>query len=407
LHAVEVQAVTKRYRIGESWRPTLRDALGGSKDRSREFWALRGVTFDVEEGEVVGVIGRNGAGKTTLLKLLARITEPTAGVARMRGRVGALLEVGTGFHPELTGRENVFLNGAILGMRRAEIRRKFDEIVAFAEVERFIDTPVKRYSSGMQLRLAFAVAAHLEPEILVVDEVLAVGDAPYQRKCVNRMRELARGGRTILFVSHNMDLVPRLCTRVVHLDRGRVVTVGPAGPTVDRYLADLAGPGGDGALAAAARTGDGRARFAHVRLDGPGGVAAAAHRCGADLTVVVTIDAAGPVGDVDLAVNLRTVSGTKVYSAWTPEQGVPVTLRPGRQTIRCTFRRVRLRPGRALEVELWMASGDVLDHVPEALRVPVIDGPDSAAFSNSADQGIILTDVTWAADPEPAAAAGC
>jgi ABC-type polysaccharide/polyol phosphate transport system ATPase subunit len=243
MHAVEVREVTKRYRIGENWRPTLRDALspaallGRSTERTWEFWALRGVTLDVEEGEVVGVIGRNGAGKTTLLKLLARITEPTAGVARMRGRVGALLEVGTGFHPELTGRENVYLNGAILGMRRAEIRRRFDEIVEFAGVNRFLDTPVKRYSSGMYLRLAFAVAAHVDPDIVVVDEVLAVGDAEFQRKCLGKMSQFAREGRTVFFVSHDLGAVAQMCRRAVWLDEGVVRHDGPATRSVELYLA--------------------------------------------------------------------------------------------------------------------------------------------------------------------------
>jgi homopolymeric O-antigen transport system ATP-binding protein len=188
-----------------------------------EFWALKDVSFEVKRGEVVGIIGRNGAGKSTLLKILSRITEPSAGRVTIKGRVASLLEVGTGFHPELTGRENIYLNGAILGMTRAEIRAKFDEIVAFAEVERFLDTPVKRYSSGMYVRLAFAVAAHLEPEILVVDEVLAVGDAEFQRKCLGKMGEVAGGGRTVLFVSHNMNAVERLCIRVLHMDCGRLV----------------------------------------------------------------------------------------------------------------------------------------------------------------------------------------
>jgi lipopolysaccharide transport system ATP-binding protein len=191
-------------------------------DTTEEFWALNDVDFEVKRGEIVGIIGRNGAGKTTLLKILARITEPTAGQVEIRGRVASLLEVGTGFHPELTGRENVFLNGAVLGMSRAEIRRKFDEIVAFAEVDKFLDTPVKRYSSGMYVRLAFAVAAHLEPEILLVDEVLAVGDAEFQKKCIGKMSEVAGGGRTVLFVSHNMNAIERLCVRVLYLEGGRL-----------------------------------------------------------------------------------------------------------------------------------------------------------------------------------------
>jgi lipopolysaccharide transport system ATP-binding protein len=202
----------------------LRRPFGIGRRRERdEFWALRDVSFEVKQGEVVGIIGRNGAGKSTLLKILSRITEPTTGEITLCGRVASLLEVGTGFHPELTGRENVFLNGAILGMSRAEIRKKFDEIVAFAEVEQFLDTPVKRYSSGMYMRLAFAVAAHLEPEILVVDEVLAVGDASFQKKCLQKMGDVARDGRTVLFVSHNMAAVRSLCTRVYLLRQGRLV----------------------------------------------------------------------------------------------------------------------------------------------------------------------------------------
>ena len=203
---------------------------------SEVFWALRDVSFDVTQGEVVGIIGRNGAGKSTLLKILSRITEPTTGRVRIRGRVASLLEVGTGFHPELTGRENVFLNGAILGMTREEIKRRFDEIVAFAEVEKFLDTPVKRYSSGMYVRLAFAVAAHLEPEILIVDEVLAVGDAQFQKKCLGKMDEVSKQGRTVLFVSHNMTAVKSLCSKALWLDGGVVVGSGETGQVVSDYL---------------------------------------------------------------------------------------------------------------------------------------------------------------------------
>ena len=201
-----------------------------------DLWALRDVSFEVKRGEVVGIIGRNGAGKSTLLKILSRITEPTAGSAKIHGRVGSLLEVGTGFHPELTGRENIYLNGAILGMRRAEIERKFDEIVAFAEIERFLDTPVKRYSSGMYVRLAFAVAAHLEPEILLVDEVLAVGDAQFQKKCLGKMGDVAKEGRTVLFVSHNMVAVQTLCQRAFWLDSGQLKAQGEVGTIVTTYL---------------------------------------------------------------------------------------------------------------------------------------------------------------------------
>ena len=230
---IAVQGVSKRYELGQVGMTTFRDELSrlfspaSAAPSAREFWALREVSFAVEPGSIVGIIGHNGAGKSTLLKLLSRITEPTAGEIHLRGRVASLLEVGTGFHPELTGRENIFLNGTILGMTRPEITRKFDEIVAFAEVEQFIDTPVKRYSSGMYVRLAFAVAAHLEPEILIIDEVLAVGDVGFQKKCLGKMQEVSEhDGRTILFVSHNMNAVERLCNRCIALKAGRVVADG-------------------------------------------------------------------------------------------------------------------------------------------------------------------------------------
>jgi lipopolysaccharide transport system ATP-binding protein len=247
--AIEVRGLAKRYRLGEhaALHGTLRDAIAGFVPRlvrrarhgqGEWIWALDHIDFDVEPGEVLGIIGRNGAGKTTLLKLLSGITDPTEGYARIWGRVGSLLEVGTGFHPELTGRENIFLNGAILGMRRREIERKFDEIVEFAGVERFIDTPVKRYSSGMYLRLAFAVAAHLEPEILIVDEVLAVGDAEFQRKCLGKMGEVSGEGRTVLLVSHNMSAISSLARRCIWLDRGQIRQVGPPSDVVAAYLSE-------------------------------------------------------------------------------------------------------------------------------------------------------------------------
>ncbi len=219
---------------------TTSDMLGGrpivAGDTTEEIWALDDINFEVRRGEVLGIIGRNGAGKSTLLKILSRITEPTVGQVEIRGRVSSLLEVGTGFHPELTGRENIYLNGAILGMMRAEVRRKFDEIVAFAEVEKFLDTPVKRYSSGMYVRLAFAVAAHLEPQILMVDEVLTVGDAQFQKRCLGRMREVAGGGRTVLFVSHNMGAVANLCSRCILLKEGKIFKDGPSSEAISEYM---------------------------------------------------------------------------------------------------------------------------------------------------------------------------
>lgn len=256
---IQVENLGKRYIIGHQPQErykTLRDAIAAKTGnlinswRSKsvkgdpqfeEFWALKDVSFEVKQGERVGIIGRNGAGKSTLLKILSRITEPTEGRVRIRGRVASLLEVGTGFHPELTGRENIYLNGAILGMSRAEIRRKFDEIVAFAEVEKFLDTPVKRYSSGMYVRLAFAVAAHLDPEILIVDEVLAVGDAQFQKKCLGKMEDVAeKEGRTVLFVSHNMAAIQKLCRDAVYLDRGQLILYSKVSETLSKYLLDTA-----------------------------------------------------------------------------------------------------------------------------------------------------------------------
>jgi lipopolysaccharide transport system ATP-binding protein len=286
--AVRVENLGKQYHIGQrahyntvretfsKWAAAPIAVLRGRPPtprrsthfRSHPFWALRNVSFELKQGELLGIIGRNGAGKSTLLKILSRITEPTEGTVDIRGRVRSLLEVGTGFHPELTGRENIYLNGAILGMKRAEITRKFDEIVAFAEIERFIDTPVKWYSSGMYTRLAFSVAAHLEPEVLIVDEVLAVGDLAFQQRCLGKMEEVSRGGRTVFFVSHMMFVVTRLCKRVMLLDSGMVVADGPADGVVQEYTEMIGGTG------AAARTwaepsaapGSGAVRLRSVRV---------------------------------------------------------------------------------------------------------------------------------------------
>jgi lipopolysaccharide transport system ATP-binding protein len=257
--AIRAEGLAKQYHIGRlqnaSYR-TLRDTLvdlcasparrvrqllrGEPRTNTKDetMWAVNDASFEIKQGEVVGLIGRNGAGKSTLLKILSRITEPTRGYADINGRIGSLLEVGTGFHDELSGRENIFLNGAILGMRKAEIRRKFDEIVEFSQIQRFLDTPVKHYSSGMFVRLAFAVAAHLEPEILLVDEVLAVGDSRFQKKCLNKMEDIAQGGRTVIFVSHNLSAITRICPRAILLDEGRVVSDGPAHQVVGFYLND-------------------------------------------------------------------------------------------------------------------------------------------------------------------------
>lgn len=284
--AISVEGLSKSYKIshqrnGAARYKTLREDIVDLPKRvwsrvaksndgmgPETFWALKDVSFKVKQGEVVGIIGRNGAGKSTLLKILSRITEPISGEGKVYGRVGSLLEVGTGFHPELSGRENIFLNGAILGMTRTEVRAKFDEIVAFAEIEKFLDTPVKRYSSGMYVRLAFAVAAHLDPEILLVDEVLAVGDADFQRKCLGKMGEVARAGRTVLFVSHNTGAINRLCSRCIVLEHGELVVDGDVGEATARYLnTSLAAPAFGGSTERSPRgSHSARLCFASIRL---------------------------------------------------------------------------------------------------------------------------------------------
>ncbi len=287
--AIKVQGLGKKYLLrhqlaGRSKYVALRDVLTDKvasvfqrnpqpDGRSEEFWALQDISFEIKQGEAVGIIGRNGAGKSTLLKLLSRITKPTRGRIEIEGRVASLLEVGTGFHPELTGRENIYLNGAILGMHRAEIKRKFDEIVAFAEVEKFLDTPVKRYSSGMYMRLAFAVAAHLEPEILVVDEVLAVGDAAFQKKCLGKMQDVSHSGRTVLFVSHNIAAVLALCSQGIYLKSGRMASIGAIREAVHEYLADGTQKGYEVCFNSMdSNAGDNVVRVERARILGPTGM---------------------------------------------------------------------------------------------------------------------------------------
>lgn len=290
-----------------------------------EFWALRDVNFSIQRGDVVGIIGRNGAGKSTLLKILSRITEPTTGRIRLRGRIASLLEVGTGFHPELSGRENIFLNGAVLGMTRTEIRRKFDEIVAFAEVERFLDTPVKHYSSGMYVRLAFAVAAHLEPEILIVDEVLAVGDAAFQKKCLGKMDEVARtSGRTVLFVSHNLHAVRQLCSRAILLNHGRLETAGGVSQVLDRYAHGLAGAD---LLRIPAPTADllTRAFITAVFVEDGEGAPIAELPVGKPWRVRVQFQASRPLEKFVVACGMIGGEGTAVQTAW----GEPQSLSAG------------------------------------------------------------------------------
>jgi lipopolysaccharide transport system ATP-binding protein len=402
--AIRVENLSKRFRLGGGprGRPNLTERLLSAVRMLRrcpapgtDFWALTDVSFEVQRGEVVGIIGRNGAGKSTLLKILSRIVEPTSGRAELRGRVGSLLEVGTGFHSELTGRENVFLNGSLLGMSRREIVRKFDEIVAFAGVEQFLDTPVKRYSSGMYVRLAFAVAAHLDPEILIVDEVLAVGDATFQKRCIDRMAELARGGRTILFVSHNMQLIPLLCKRAVLLDQGRVVQVGPAADVTSAYLGSMLTDARSGDLRDKPRTGDGRARFVRAWLVDESGAPLAHFTSGSDLIVRAEIESTVAVPDVAAAVVVASQHGMRVVTSWTREAGYRMALQPGVQTVECRFRRATFRPGHTLLIHLWLSDGEVLDSVENAIVVEVLGGPEHDHLSRDSFQGIVVFEYDW------------
>jgi lipopolysaccharide transport system ATP-binding protein len=327
--AIKVEDISKKYKIGAApgkfKYEMLRDQIVALPNKlfrrntveENYIWALKDVSFDLEEGHVLGIIGRNGAGKSTLLKVLSRVTEPTTGSVTVRGRVGSLLEVGTGFHPELTGRENIYLNGAILGMKRSEIESKFDEIVDFSEVEQFIDTPVKRYSSGMYLRLAFAVAAHLEPEILVVDEVLAVGDAEFQRKCLGKMNDVAAQGRTVLFVSHNMSAILRLTQEAIVMQKGRMVMRAHTNDAVDFYLASGQSQAGERSWDPTELT-NAAAPFTPISLklvDSKGKVVDAI-RSVEDVNIEMTYNLAAPVTGLRVGVYLSTVRGEYVFTSF-------------------------------------------------------------------------------------------
>lgn len=371
---ISVRGVSKRYQLGQIGMTSLRDdlqrfgrRLRGIKDdekKSGEFWALKDVNFDVVPGEVLGIIGRNGAGKSTLLKILSRITEPTTGEIRMRGRVGSLLEVGTGFHPELSGRDNIFLNGAILGMTRAEIRAKFEEIVEFAEIGKFIDTPVKRYSSGMYVRLAFAIAAHLEPEILIVDEVLAVGDAQFQKKCIGRMQEISHGhGRTVLFVSHQMTTIRRLCHRCVVLDAGRVAGVYSANDAVDVYNRSFGLSGYEVDLKDAPRSWGTEAKdcgFLSVAVVGD------ERLCyGRPMRARLEIRAEKDLDHMMVGLCFNTLDGQRVLTLDSDTGGRTITLRQGTNTIELSMERLPVHPGRYL-MSISLGSGkffhDIIDN---------------------------------------------
>jgi lipopolysaccharide transport system ATP-binding protein len=322
---IRVENLGKQYKLGitTGGYRTLSESIGnifrrGVRNTSNSYvWALKDISFNVQRGQVLGIIGRNGAGKSTLLKILSRVTEPTEGQAEIRGRVGSLLEVGTGFHPELTGRENVYLNGAILGMKRVEIDRKFDEIVAFSEVEKFLDTPVKRYSSGMYLRLAFAVAAHLEPEILVVDEVLAVGDAEFQKKCMGKMSDVAEAGRTVLFVSHNMSAILRLTEETIVLDKGRLAYRAPTAQAVDYYMAAGFDRAGERIWTAEETPADAAPfRPLALRVRNPNGDAVDTLRSTEPITIEIEYQLDASITGLRVGIYLLTMRGEYVFTSF-------------------------------------------------------------------------------------------
>lgn len=405
--AIRARGLGKRYRLGQrqpykSLRETLvRVATSPLRVLRHEpaatIWALRDVSFEVEQGEVIGVIGRNGAGKSTLLRILARITEPTQGRAEIRGRIASLLEVGTGFHPELTGRENTFLSGAVLGMRKAEIVACFDEIVAFAEIEQFIDTPVKWYSSGMYLRLAFAVAAHLQPEILLVDEVLAVGDAAFQRKCLGRMGEVAQGGRTVLFVSHNMAAVRTLCTRGLVLEAGQLTMEGEANSCVDHYLSTLeTNPHTGHDVASMPRPHDhyGRVfRFTKVRVrPAEGGFLCTK----TPFVVDVEFDCGVPLNEVILGFSVYSAEGARLMMCMSTHEGRPFPhLDPGHYTVTAQVDRNPLLPGRYMLDIGARGNGKGVDVVPERLYFEVVESSLSGVDFHMQDRGYFFVPSRW------------
>jgi lipopolysaccharide transport system ATP-binding protein len=373
--AVQVEGLGKRFMIGANQggyqllteKLTERFRSLGRKPPTREFWALRDVSFEVERGTTLGVIGHNGAGKSTLLKVLSRITPPTEGRARLRGRVGALLEVGTGFHPELTGRENIFLNGSILNMRRREIEAKFDEIVEFADIGPFLDTPVKRYSSGMQMRLAFSVAAHLEPEVLLIDEVLSVGDLAFQEKCLGRMESAAAEGRTVIFISHNLTSVQTLCDEAIMLSSGRVTARGDVTEVVKSYVADILSESERTLADRENRVGDGRLRYTDIRLEGEDGQVIDSPATGKDFDVVVGFETKDgePLRNVNFGVSITERADPKpMLNLYSETAGMMFRQVPARGEIRCRIRRCPLPSGQYY-IDVW---SDIHQQMLDALH---------------------------------------
>jgi lipopolysaccharide transport system ATP-binding protein len=417
--AIRVEGVAKRYRIGatvqgrlltERIAAALRAPARSFRRRTANadagdvLWALQDVTFELARGEALGLVGRNGAGKSTLLKVISRITAPTRGRVVTYGRVATLLEVGTGFHPELTGRENIFLNGSILGMRRREIERNFDDIVEFAGIGRFLDTPVKRYSSGMFVRLAFGVAAHLEPDVLLVDEVLAVGDGEFQRKCLGRMREVAGEGRTVIFVSHNLNAVQRLCTRALFIDGGRVVMDGKPSEVVGRYLSDagLERAGGFAeVLPTSPRFGTGEVLLRSARIAALDGETIDSVYLGQPWRVIATFEALEDVHDVAFEVGICNTEGDRIATAQSIDrEQPPATLRRGVHEVTATIE-VDLLPGEfMLDVGLHRMTGATIDWVERLLRFTALNAAEHGddCYRWAGVRGFVRPHSRWSVD---------
>jgi lipopolysaccharide transport system ATP-binding protein len=424
--AIRVESLGKKYRIGskaESYK-TLRDTLARigkipsramKRVRARDghihsasyetFWALKDVSLEVERGEVVGIIGRNGAGKSTLLKILTRITDPTEGYAEIRGRVGSLLEVGTGFHAELTGRENVFLNGAILGMKRLEIERKFDEIVDFAEVEKFIDTPVKHYSSGMYLRLAFAVAAHLETEILLVDEVLAVGDAPFQKKCLGKMEDVSEQGRTVVLVSHNMGAISQLCSKAIVLEAGRLAYSGDSSPAIEFYLKSGSEMGVSSVVDTSTlmqRAGTGEGRILKVELEDLNGNKTTTFGIGEPFLVRIYAQVNTRFASAVVGLEVKSSMGVPVVNLRNDSQSVNLGPYEAGREIVFTIKipGLPLYPG-LYRLGPWFApwASKRADHLPDALAINLeCRGRYQSELFIQEGRGILVLDCDWNGD---------
>jgi lipopolysaccharide transport system ATP-binding protein len=379
---------------------TVNSQLSTLNSSHEEFWALKDVSFEIKQGDRVGIIGRNGAGKSTLLKILSRITEPTTGRITINGRVASLLEVGTGFHPELTGRENIFLNGAILGMGKEEIKRKFDEIVAFAEVERFLDTPVKRYSSGMYVRLAFAVAAHLEPEILIVDEVLAVGDAQFQKKCLGKMEDVGKEGRTVIFVSHQMAAIKNLCSTSIVLSKGCIHYTGSVEPGIQEYLDDSQRNFEKTLIRDIRRSGNGAIIITNFSIENSSGKVLNSVSCGQDVTFVFDYETTSvkPLQNVNIGFSIHNNLGDMISVLYSEYCGVTFSNLPKQGKLRCTIRDFPYVFGRYLVGTRVLVNGDEADWPREMIGAIEVEGGDfyGTGYVPSSGNGSILLRGSWA-----------